>query len=543
MHIKQSPLRKLTVSLLLLGITGQVLSHGLVETPPSRNWLCGAITKPDEVANGTAEFPECGDAFADDFNGGYQFMSVLTHARGRAEVTPLPDYVCGFGSETFNGGATPWDQAADWPTSPMTSGRHTFTWNIQWGPHFDDTEEFRFWMTKPGFQYERNRPLGWNDFEDQAFCVENYDDANPSANPDVTALKASTQFEVSCSVPVRQGRHIIYAEWGRNEFTLERFHGCVDVVFGGEPPPPTPVDADFTLGVVSFVGDGSLTLDGSGSQSSNLSYRWSVDAADDTLYVIDDPDAAVASLSLIGPAAAQNVTVTLTVANASGTATASDSFLHEPESASAWVDLGPVTPSAVDYAAGDQVSVRSVDDAGVDNFYPTPALTLNVNNAGAGEWPLALAEAVNASAAALAVGVLDGNDQVLPIADPTANRFYAMQGSGIVSAFLIFEPVVVTPPPAGDCTASICAGNNPWWAGLDIAVDAAQFSLDFSASGLDLNTVTVDASNFQVVSSVGQILTLTKPAWVSSSSLGYLGLNGSNNPALASFSAPACVEQ
>ena len=34
-------------------------------------------------------------------------------------------------------------------------------------------------------------------------------------------------------VPERQGRHVIYAEWGRNHFTFERFHGCVDVVIGG----------------------------------------------------------------------------------------------------------------------------------------------------------------------------------------------------------------------------------------------------------------------------------------------------------------------
>jgi len=93
--------------------------HGLVENPPSRNWYCGA------------QYPECGDAFANDFNGGYQFMSVLTHDVGRAGVRPLPDNVCGFNSETFNDGETPWDQAADWPTSPMSAGRQEFTWNIR----------------------------------------------------------------------------------------------------------------------------------------------------------------------------------------------------------------------------------------------------------------------------------------------------------------------------------------------------------------------------------------------------------------------------
>lgn len=63
-------------------LTQQVLGHGLVEDPPSRNWICGAVTKPHEVENGVAQYPECGAAF--DFQqGGYQFMSVLTHDVGR----------------------------------------------------------------------------------------------------------------------------------------------------------------------------------------------------------------------------------------------------------------------------------------------------------------------------------------------------------------------------------------------------------------------------------------------------------------------------
>ena len=34
-------------------------------------------------------------------------------------VEPLPEHVCGFGSETWQGGATPWDAAIDWPTSSI----------------------------------------------------------------------------------------------------------------------------------------------------------------------------------------------------------------------------------------------------------------------------------------------------------------------------------------------------------------------------------------------------------------------------------------
>lgn len=435
----------------LASFTGNSVGHGLIEKPASRNWYCGVITKPHEVTNGVAEHPECGDAFASDFNSGYQFMSVLTHTRGRAQVRPLPAHVCGFDSETWNGGATPWDQVADWPTNPMRAGRQEFLWNIQWGPHFDDTEEFRYWITKPGFQYQRNRALTWNDFESTEFCLLRYDDSSPNQNPNVIPLKDSAQFRTFCDVPERQGRHIIYAEWGRNQWTYERFHGCIDVVFDDSNPPPADVVADINLDISTFVGDGSLTLDGSSSQGDNLSYTWSVSAPDNSIYSIADPNLATTTLRLDNPSAAQTVTVSLRVSNSSDSSTATTSFLHEPDAVSMWVDLGQLTTTAQTYQAGDKVSVRTVSGNGQDNFYPTPPLELNANNTAANAWPLALAQAVNAIGADITIGVLGSGDQVTPIADATDNRVYAVKDSDIVSAFLQVERAT---PPTGECTVN-----------------------------------------------------------------------------------------
>ena len=182
------------VGLTLAALTGNALGHGLIQSPPSRNWFCGAITKPDQVANGVAEFPVCGDAFAADPIAGYSFMSVLTHTLGRSVVGPRAN-VCGFNSESFNGGATVWDQPINWPTSNMSAGPQTFTWNISWGPHYSDTQEFKYWITKPGFQFQVGRPLSFDDFEDQPFCVLAYDDANPTANPDIIPDKANALFQ------------------------------------------------------------------------------------------------------------------------------------------------------------------------------------------------------------------------------------------------------------------------------------------------------------------------------------------------------------
>jgi len=210
----------------------EVMAHGLIQTPPSRTWICGETTKPDEIDNGHPEYPECAQAFEINPIAAYNFMAVVTHGLGRSVITPLPENVCGFDGETWKGAETPWDVPMEWPTTPMTAGKQDFVWNITWGPHFDDTHEFRYWITKSTFQFSPTKALGWDDFETEAFCVLNYDDKNPTANPNVTADKAKSLFTTQCQVPQRDGHHVIYAEWGRTPPTYERFHSCVDVAFG-----------------------------------------------------------------------------------------------------------------------------------------------------------------------------------------------------------------------------------------------------------------------------------------------------------------------
>jgi uncharacterized repeat protein (TIGR02543 family) len=219
----------------LLATPGGALAHGLIVDPPARNAFCGYITKPDQVNNGVAQYPVCGDAFNApglDPNIGYNFMAVLTHDQGYAVVGPR-DNVCGFNAEPFGGKATPWDIPINWPTNAVSAGPITFTWNISWGPHFSDTQEFRYWITNSSFVWTPGKALSFSDFEAQPFCYLTYDDTNPTGNPGVIPDKVATTFQTKCTLPARSGHHVVYAEWGRNYFTYERFHGCVDLSFGG----------------------------------------------------------------------------------------------------------------------------------------------------------------------------------------------------------------------------------------------------------------------------------------------------------------------
>lgn len=221
-------------AMVMLGFgVSSIWAHGLIEDPPSRMWTCGAETKPDQVRQGTAKTPACSTAFALNPIAGYQFMAVVTHTWGRSKVTPLPKNVCGFDGESWQGAKTPWDVAMQWPAHPAAPGPKSFTWNVTWGPHFDDTKEFKYWITKNDYAFSPTKELTWDDFETEPFCVLEYDDTKRTANPNIVPDVAKGTFKTTCQMPQRKGHHVVYGEWGRFEPTIERFHGCVDLDFGG----------------------------------------------------------------------------------------------------------------------------------------------------------------------------------------------------------------------------------------------------------------------------------------------------------------------
>jgi chitin-binding protein len=393
----------------------------------------------------------CGNAFfapGVEATAGYSFMSVLTHTTGRAGIGPRTN-VCGFNSETWNGAATVWDQPIDWPTVPMTAGQRNFVWNISWGPHFSDSSDFRYWITKPGFVWQTGRPLTFADFEDAPFCDLAYNDATPNANPNLIPDKANALFTTRCTVPSRSGRHVIYAEWGRTPPTFERFHGCIDAQFSGSPPPTVTANIALNPNVSTFTGSGSIALNGSASVGSNLSYTWSVDSENPSLYSITNPMSANATLNLGVPSASGNVTVNLLVTSGNSSDTETRTILHQPAISNQWFDLGVLTADARTLVVGDRVNVRTVSTSGQDAFWPPTPITITSANSGATQWPVTLANAVNGMNGNVRIGVLNSSNQVVPQASATANRVYSLTSANIASAFLQVVPGAVPSTPTG----------------------------------------------------------------------------------------------
>lgn len=231
-----------TAATLLIGLATSAMGHGLVESPPSRGIFCGLQEQPHNPSS-----QACIDAFQGTGNDGYHFMSIRTWSEGRK--SQLSTHVCSFDSEVVIDMDTLWDKPIDWPTTTISAGMNTFVWDIKWGPKFEDTEEFVYYITKPDFEYRVGVPLSWADFEDEPFCDLSYDDENRAASPNVIPddtyeTRFKPTFSTICNVPQRSGRHVIYAEWGRDENTFERFHSCMDVEISSATDPDADVDID-----------------------------------------------------------------------------------------------------------------------------------------------------------------------------------------------------------------------------------------------------------------------------------------------------------
>ncbi|STX52220.1 chitin-binding protein [Legionella busanensis] len=541
-HLKRLSLTFFTY-LFILQFSSAAFAHGVIESPPSREQFCGVESKPDEIFKDKMTHEKCRPIMTKEDgtidNSIYNFMAVLTHTIGRSTkpIDQLPKYVCGFASEMWSGGKTPWDRANDWPTTQIAGGQQKFTWNISWGNHFGDTEEFVYWITKPDFQFDPTKELTWNDFETTPFCHLKYNDQTPNANPNIVPDKANNRFITTCTVPARTNRAVIYGEWGRNSYTYERFHSCIDVVFSGTNPPPT-VKAVIRALPTTVTGPTELQLDGSQSVGTNLTYNWSIDADNQAPYQLQNSQSAKARLLIANINAQQLVRVNLTVQQGQTTNRVSTQFTHLPAVTATWKMVGRATLDST-LQAGDKIQLRLIDNAGKDYFFPTTPIELTTDTARPDNWAYMLAQAVNpANQFSAKIGVLSSDNKTIePIKSATANMIYVPVNSTIVNGYI---QVNKTTEPTQPCTSQRKQGSGSYWLGYDIFADTTPIVLDFSATGIDLTKIIVDKGVFTDVRVLDKdkLYIGGKPAWVTKTNPGYMAFFGPNYGSYDPFNSP-----
>ncbi|MFE3549153.1 lytic polysaccharide monooxygenase [Streptomyces kronopolitis] len=141
----------------------------------------------------------------------YDWNGVRDGEAGGRSKTRIPNgKLCSANNPTYKG----LDLArADWPSSRMRAGTHTFHYKAT-APH---KGSFELYLTKKG--YDPAKPLKWSDLESKPFVKV--------TDPKLT----NGEYVFSGKVPARSGRHLIYSIWQRSD-SPEAFYTCSDVVFG-----------------------------------------------------------------------------------------------------------------------------------------------------------------------------------------------------------------------------------------------------------------------------------------------------------------------
>ncbi|MGW7411886.1 lytic polysaccharide monooxygenase auxiliary activity family 9 protein [Streptomyces sp. NPDC054863] len=224
-----------------LALTGLAASpaaaHGSMTDPVSRVSACYAEgpESPDSAACKAAVAASGVQAF-------YDWNAVnIANAAGNHKALIPDGKLCSAGNDKYKGLDLP---RADWPSSKLTAGKHTFRYKGT-APH---KGSFELYVTKDG--YDPAKPLKWSDLE-----------AKPFASVTDPKMEAG-DYVFDGTLPKKSGRHLVYSVWQRSD-SPEAFYTCSDVVFGkdtagtgagagaGTAPAPAasaPTDKDIAAG-------------------------------------------------------------------------------------------------------------------------------------------------------------------------------------------------------------------------------------------------------------------------------------------------------
>ncbi|MET9428174.1 lytic polysaccharide monooxygenase [Streptomyces sp. NPDC003036] len=221
-----SPRRRTAAAAAVLGAAPLALAglaaspaaaHGTMTDPVSRVSACYAEgpESPDSAACKAAVAASGAQAFYD-----WNEVNIANAAGNHKRLIP-DGKLCSANRDKYKGLDLP---RADWPSSPLAAGRHTFQYKAT-APH---KGSFELYITKDG--YDPSKPLKWSDLEARPFATV----TNPKLE--------NGSYVFDGVVPAKSGRHLIYSIWQRSD-SPEAFYTCSDVVFGkdsgGSAPAPT----------------------------------------------------------------------------------------------------------------------------------------------------------------------------------------------------------------------------------------------------------------------------------------------------------------
>jgi chitin-binding protein len=218
--------------MLLSGFATQaLLAHGTLLEPQSRVYKCRFEDDPENPSD-----PACAAAIA--FAGDNQFIYDWhgigqSNAAGQHQLVVPDGELCSGGGAEYAGLDLP---RGDWRTTPLFADAQGDFEFVYWASIPHPTEEMVFFITRE--DWDPTQPLTWADLD----FIDDPDNPEDPIDP-FCLLTQVTQvdypedpmvddvYRMTCPLPQRTGRHIIFHIWQRDDISQALFV-CVDVEFG-----------------------------------------------------------------------------------------------------------------------------------------------------------------------------------------------------------------------------------------------------------------------------------------------------------------------
>ena len=202
---------------LSIAVVESVRAHGSVLVPRSRVYKCRFDDNPENPQD-----PAC--AAAVDHAGDPQFLYDWNGIRqgdaaGQHQVVVPDNELCAGGGDTYSGLDLSIDTWRATPILPDENGEFEFIYQVT-AQHA--TQDMLFFVTRNG--WDPTQPLTWADLD----FVD--DPLNPGVIDPFCHLTSATAedypedptipdqvYRMTCPLPERQGRHVIYHVWQRSD--------------------------------------------------------------------------------------------------------------------------------------------------------------------------------------------------------------------------------------------------------------------------------------------------------------------------------------
>ncbi len=193
----------------------EAYAHGTMLVPESRMYKCRFANNPENPRDPACKAAKEAVGTAQPF---YDWSAIRQGNADSRHRTLINDgQLCSGGNSIYAGMDI---LRSDWRSTPISADANGKFEFIYYASAVHATKDMIFYITKSDWQ--PGSIMRWSDMDE--FC--RFD------NVPLTQFQGKSVYKMSCKLPQRSGKHVIFNVWQRSD-SGEAFYSCSDVSFSG----------------------------------------------------------------------------------------------------------------------------------------------------------------------------------------------------------------------------------------------------------------------------------------------------------------------